>query len=79
MSKELLLIRLPRVPNVDNDFYGIGYYTDHGFIFMLITEDLINTKPLRSFPFPVGTGYDSESQFKIIGTIKNLPKTGKSD
>jgi len=72
--RELLLVKLPKIPKSDQEFFGIGYYTDHGFVFLLITEDIINTKPLRSFPFPKNTGYDSENQFEILGTIKNIQK-----
>lgn len=74
MSKDLLLVRLPKIPNLNNDFYGIGYYTNHGFVFLLLTEDIINAKPLRSFPFPQYIGYDSENHFEILGQIKNLKK-----
>lgn len=76
MNRDLLLVRLPKIENVSQEFYGIGYYSDHGFVFLLITEDLINAKPLRSFPFPKDNDYDSADQFEIIGQIKDLkPKT----
>jgi hypothetical protein len=72
--KEILLVKLPKVPNVDNEFFGIGYYTDHGFVFALLTEKIINQFPLRSMPFPKDNGYASENEIEILGTIKNLPK-----
>jgi hypothetical protein len=77
MKNDLLLVRLPRIEGVIQDFYGIGYYSDHGFVFLLITEDLINSRPLRSFPFPKETTYDSASQFEIIGQIKDLKRDEK--
>jgi len=77
MKKELLLVKLPKVPNIDGDFFGIGYYTDHGFVFSLLTEKIFNFSPLRSFPFPKDTGYASENQFEILGIIKDLPNINK--
>jgi hypothetical protein len=74
MMKDLLLVRLPKVPDVDQEFFGIGYYSDSGFIFCLLTEDIVNTKPLRKLPFPKNTGYDSSNDFEILGTIKNLKR-----
>ena len=72
--KELLLVKLPKVPNVDQDFFAIGYYTDYGFTFALLNEKTIHLQPLRSFPFSKDIGYESENQFQILGTIKNLPE-----
>lgn len=76
--KEILLVKLPKVPNIDSDFFGIGFYTDHGFVFALLTENLINKFPLRNLPFPKDTGYASENEIEVLGTIKNLPNL-KSD
>jgi hypothetical protein len=70
LQNDLLLVKLPKISNIDQDFFGIGYYSDHGFIFLLITEDIINSKPLRKFHLSIG--YDSEDQFEILGKIKNL-------
>jgi hypothetical protein len=72
--KDLLLVRLPKIPDTDQEFFGVGYYSDSGFIFCLLTEDIVNQKALRQFPFPKDTGYDSSNHFEILGTIKNLKK-----
>lgn len=71
--KDLLLVRLPRVPNVEEDFFGIGYHGDTGFIFSLLTPEIINKIPSRMLPFPKDTGYLSENQIEIIGKIVSLP------
>lgn len=71
--KEFLLVKLPKVPNLEQDFFGIGYYTDHGFVFAFLTEKTIHLQPLRNIPFPSNSGYDSENQFEVLGIIKNLP------
>lgn len=73
MEKELFLVRLPHVTGCDIEFFGIGYHTDHGFVFALLREDIINKYPLRCFPFPKDNGYESSNQFEVIGTIKNIP------
>jgi hypothetical protein len=73
VMKELLLVKLPKVPNLDQDFFGIGFYTDHGFVFSLLNEKTINLHPLRNLPFPSDTGYASENQIEVLGIIKNLP------
>ncbi len=72
MNEDLLLVRLPKISTVDQEFYGLGYYSDSGFIFVLITEDFINVKPLKNFPFPKDIDFEKENYFEIIGTIKNI-------
>ncbi len=74
LMKQLLLVRLPKIPNVDEDFFAIGYYTDHGFVFSLINEKSIHLKPLRCLPFPKDEGYESQNEIEILGIIKNLPE-----
>ena len=71
--RDLLLVKLPRVPNFENYFFGVGYYSDSGFIFTLLTPDIINKIPSRMFPFPKDTGYLSENQIEIVGKITFLP------
>jgi len=74
MNKELLLVKLPKIPDVDQEFFAIGYYSSYGFTFILLVEDLINARALRNLPFPKETGYDSSNEFQIIGKIKDLKR-----
>lgn len=68
-----MLARLPKIPNVSEEFFGIGYYSDSGFIFMILTEELISKFPLRMIPFPSNSEYLSECHIEIIGKINSLP------
>lgn len=76
-KNDVILVRLPRVAGIEEDFYGIGYHSDSGFIFTLITPEIMNKFPRRMFPFPKDTGYLSEYQYEVIGKIVTLPKIKK--
>ncbi len=71
-DKELLLVKLPKVENIDQDFFGVGYYSDGGFIFVLLTEEIMSKSPSRRFPFKNEVDYHSDTELEIIGQIKNL-------
>lgn len=73
IDKELLLVKLPKIPEHDQEYFGIGYYTDHGFVFSLLSEKTMHLQPLRTLPFPQHTGYASTNEIEILGVIKNLP------
>jgi len=77
MKKKILLVRLPKVDGIEQDFYGVGYNEGNSFVFMILTPDFINKFPLRAFPFPEYNGYDSSSYYEVIGEIVNLPKFGE--
>jgi len=69
MPKELLLVKLPEIENCDQSFFGVGYFSDNGFVFVLLTEDIFSKIPCRIVPHPV---FPEESKIKIIGKIENL-------
>ena len=60
MKEELWLVKLPKIENLDQDFYGIGYYREKSFVFSLLTPDCISNLPLREID------HDGESEFSII-------------
>lgn len=73
MENELLLARLPKIPNLDKDFYGIGYFSENGdFLFSVITPQMMRTFPLRRIPPEKWkkNEYPSEDG-EIIGKIQN--------
>jgi len=69
MKRDIILVKLPKVENVEQDFFGIGYFSDNGFVFSLLTEDICSSNPLRIIPYPV---HPNEMDIKIIGKIKNI-------
>lgn len=71
-KKDLLLVKLPNPPNVDGEFYGVGYYSDSGFIFGLITEDFIASCALRKIPFESEIDYLKASKIQVIGKIGDI-------
>jgi hypothetical protein len=75
--KDLLLIKLPKIPNIDKEFYGIGYFAENGdFIFALLTPSIIKNFPLRSVKAlewkPFSDNVYLSDKPKIIGKIEEL-------
>lgn len=74
---DLRLVKLPKIPNIDQDFFGIGYYSDDSFVFSLITEKMFYLSPLRNILLPPYPDHDIEYNIEILGTIRDLPKNLK--
>lgn len=69
---DLLLVRLPAIPGVDHEFYGVGYNSDSGFIFTLITPEIRDKFPSRILPYK-GMYALNDQEITILGKIEDLP------
>lgn len=70
-NDKILLVRLPRVDNIYKDFYGVGCFTESGFVFALLTPDFFKKSPLRCAKYPSNVEYKSH-ELEIIGDIEYL-------
>ena len=71
---EKLLVKLPSIPGVAEEFYGVGYFSENGdFVFILLTPDIMKNAPVRSISATKWKNTEFVSDpIQIIGTIKKL-------
>lgn len=72
MNYEYFLVKLPRIKDLDKDFYSIGYFAENGdFIFSVLTPEIFF--PVRSISPQKWNENEYDSQKpEIIGKIEGL-------
>lgn len=74
-EKEILLVKLPEIKGITQDFFAIGYDISIGFSFALITKNMMESAPMRFLPYPEYQSImiHNTNDMKILGKIKPLP------
>lgn len=76
MPKELLLVKLPSPLGNDQEFFGVGYYTDDKFVFYTLEPEMFSCRPLRALTIPT---FPKENNIHVLGKIEKImePKNDK--